>query len=79
MAPDNAALQVFYGTLPLMGTALLAIYQNNKRLDDMRNAFEKRIEDLTAEMRTGFKDVKAHLGRVEDRVTDLEKGLRLVR
>ena len=117
--PDNSAFQVFYGTLPLMVTAVLAIWNNNKRLnemskrmDDIKSSLENRIgdlhtgfgrrmddfhtgldrrmddfqsglgnrmDDLRDEMRTGFSDIKLRLGKVEDRVSDLEQGIRLVR
>jgi tetrahydromethanopterin S-methyltransferase subunit G len=95
-APDNSALQVFYGTLPLMGAVILAIWNNNARLtelskrmddmnrslgqrmDDMNTALNKRIDDLTIVVTNGFKDMNERLGRLESRVADLEKGLRLV-
>ena len=95
-APDNSALQVFYGTLPLMGAVILAIWNNNarltelskrmddinamlsKRMDDMNIALNKRIDDLTTVVTNGFKDVNEGLARVEGRVSDLEKGLRIV-
>jgi hypothetical protein len=79
LAPDNSALQVFYGTLPLIGTAVLAIWNNNKRLDDLKTALNKRIDDLAAEMRSNFTDVKTSLGKLDTRVSDLEKNLHLVR
>lgn len=62
-APDNTALQVFYGTLPLIGTAVLAIWNNNSRL----NEISKRIDDVIV-----------CLGKVEDRLSDLEKGSRML-
>jgi hypothetical protein len=78
-APDNSALQVFYGTLPFMGTILFISWKESKRLDDLKNALNKRIDDLHAVITDGFRDVKERLGKVEDRVSDLEKGMRVVR
>jgi len=68
--PTVQALQVFYGTLLLVGTILLAMWNNNKRIDDLKTAINKRIDDLAATTGTGFTDVKASLGR-------LERGLRI--
>ena len=84
--PDNSALQVFYGTIPLIGAILLANWNNNLRLkelsnrmDDLKVALNKRIDDLNTATTNGFKDVKDQLGRLKDRITDLEKGSLLVR
>jgi hypothetical protein len=94
IAPDNSALQVFYGSIPLIGAILLSNWRDSKRVEDLKTSLSKRIdgleislnkriddfrEDIGSEMRTGFQDVKERLGKVEDRVTDLEKGLRVVR
>jgi uncharacterized protein YlxW (UPF0749 family) len=53
VAPDNSALQVFYGTVPLVATAVWAIWSNNsrlnelsKRLDDLKNSLNQRIDGL---------------------------------
>jgi hypothetical protein len=79
IAPENSALQAFYGTLPLMGAILLAPRKENKRVDDLKTALNKRIDDLHTTVTEGFKDVKERLGKLEERVSDLEKGLRVVR
>ncbi|HEX4230302.1 MAG TPA: hypothetical protein VHZ07_16620 [Bryobacteraceae bacterium] len=68
VSPDNSALQVFYGTLPLLGAFLLGIRKKGKRVDDLRD-----------EMRRGFQTVESRLGRLEDRLTELERTARLVR
>ena len=78
-APDNAALQTFYGTLPLFGAILLAMWNNNTRLNELSKRMDDMKDSITGEMRSGFADVKERLGRLEDRVTDLEKGSRLIR
>jgi hypothetical protein len=44
--PNYQALQVFYGTLLLVGAILLANWSNNKRLDDPKTALNARIDDL---------------------------------
>jgi len=88
--PAPQALQVFYGTLPLVAAILLAIWSNNKRLDDLKTSIDnriddlktslnKRIDDLTTTVNTGFTDVKASIAKLETRVSDLEKGTRLIR
>jgi hypothetical protein len=41
IAPENSALQVFYGPLPLMGAILLAQWKENKRVDDLKTALNK--------------------------------------
>jgi len=77
--PNTQALQVFYGTLPLVAAILLANWNNNKRLDDLKTSLNKRIDDLAAVVTSGFTDVKERLGKLEDRVSDLEKATRVVR
>ncbi len=86
--PSDNALQVFYGTLPVVGAILLANWNNNKRLDDlnkrlddlhnrlddMKGSLHKRMDDLALQMNTGFAEVKASIARLESRVSDLEKG-----
>jgi hypothetical protein len=77
--PTDSALQVFYGTLPVVGAILLANWNNNKRLDDLKTSLNKRMDDLASQMTTGFGDVKASLARLETRVSDLERGTHIVR
>lgn len=84
--PSDSALQVFYGTLPVVAAILLANWNNNKRLDDLnkriddlKGSLHKRIDDLASQMTTGFTDVKTGLARLETRVSDLEKGTQRVR
>jgi hypothetical protein len=91
--PNPQALQVFYGTVPLVAAILLAIWSNNKRLDDvnkriddlnkrtgdLKGSIDKRIDDLAAVVNAGFTDVKTALNKLEARVADLEKGTRLIR
>jgi len=91
--PSDSALQVFYGTLPVVAAILLANWNNNKRLDDLNKRiddFSKRIDDLktslntrigdlATQMTTGFADVKGSLAKLDTRVSELEKGLRIVR
>ncbi len=79
VAPDNSALQVFYGTLPLVGAILLAQWNSNRRLDDLKAALNKRIDDLTSTVSNGFNEVNDRLGRLEGRVSDLEKSTRMIR
>jgi hypothetical protein len=94
--PSDGALQVFYGTLPVVAAILLANWNNNKRLDDLNKRMDdlktslntrirdldtslnKRGSDLATQMTTGFADVKASLAKLDMRVSDLEKGLRIV-
>lgn len=77
--PTGQALQVFYGTLPLVAAILLANWNNNKRLDDLNKRIDdlgtslnKRIDDLAMTVNTGFADVKT-------RLSDLEEGTHLIR
>jgi archaellum component FlaC len=80
IAPNDSALQVFYGTVPVVGAILLANWNNNKRLDDLNKRIDdvgthlnKRIDDLTVQMNVGFSDVKTAISKLETRVSDLEK------
>ncbi len=77
-APNDSALQVFYGTLPLMGAVILAIWNNNarlselsKRIDDIRITLDKRINDLKSGMDIQFKEIR-------ERLTALERDSRMV-
>ena len=69
---------------------MLAAWNNNKRLDDlktslskqmndMNTALNKRIDDLFGRIDSVFQQVNERIGRLEDCVTDIEKGMRLVR
>lgn len=77
--PNIQALQVFYGMLPVFGAILLANWNNNKRLDDLKTSLNARIDDLKSSMENQFRDVKVRLDKLTDRVDDLEKGTRLIR
>ncbi|MBV9157324.1 MAG: hypothetical protein JO097_13755 [Acidobacteriaceae bacterium] len=72
-------MQVFYGSIPLIAAILLTSWKDSKRVEDLKTSVNKRIDDLHMIMATGFKDVKEHLGRLEDRISELEKGSRLIR
>jgi hypothetical protein len=71
MQPTNAALQVFYGTLPLIGAILLAAWTNNARLNDLRESLGKRMDDLRDSL-------GKRIDSLADRVSELEKGTRLI-
>jgi len=70
--PDYQALQVFYGTLALVGAILLANWNNNKRIDDLKTSVNARIDDLKSTMEN-------RLTSIESRLSDLERGLHLIR
>ncbi len=73
LMPNTEAIQVFYGTIPLVAAILLTNRNNNKRLDDLKVSINKRIDDLRTEMNIGFADVKSAIGKLDSRVSDLEK------
>jgi hypothetical protein len=73
--PNYQALQVFYGVLPVVGAILLANWNNNKRIEDIKTGIYARFDDLNKRL----DDFRSSLDRLSDRVTDLEKGIRLVR
>ncbi len=54
-APDNSALQVFYGAIPLVGAFVLAHMNSIKHWD----ALNKRIDDLIVSTNSGFSDVNS--------------------
>jgi hypothetical protein len=85
--PTVQTLQVFYVTLPLIAVILLAMWNNNKRIDDLKTSvnkriddltitFNKRVDDLTTSVNTGFADVKVSIGKLDTGVSDFEKGTR---
>lgn len=72
MNANNQALQVFYGTIPLIVVILLAIWINNKRIEEL----SKRIDDLrsymTSEIASLREFIRSEIRRVEDRIERLE-------
>jgi predicted transcriptional regulator len=79
MMPNLQALQVFYGTIPLIAIFLVAVWTNNKRLDDLRSDVNARIEQIG----TRFADLEKRLSekidamdkRVSEKIDALEKRL----
>jgi len=77
--PNLQALQVFYGTIPLIAIFLVAVWTNNKRLDDLRSDVNTRIEQIG----TRFADLEKRLSekidamdkRVSEKIDALEKRL----
>jgi len=69
MNPQLFQQPFFQVTLPLMGTIIVATWAmvsvNNRRLDDMRDGFNKRLDDLIR-----------RLDRVETRLDNIEGVLR---
>lgn len=82
--PDNSALQVFYGTLPLVGAILLAHWNNmrnlgdlGKRIDDLGVALNKRIDDLNAALSKRIDDLNTTFSkRSDDVVLSVTNGFR---
>ena len=74
MQPTNAALQVLYGTLPLIGAIMLAAWTNNARLSDM----SKRMDDLREAIGKRIDDLGHRIDDLSSRVSDLGKGTRLI-
>ena len=72
MKPNIEALQVFYGSIPVIVTILIAVFSNNKRLDDLG----KRIDDLRdsfgkqlASEIGGLREfIRSEIRRLEDRI-----------
>jgi chaperonin cofactor prefoldin len=62
--PTSQALQVFYGTLPLVGAILWAAFSQRLLLQDI-------LKRLTA-LETRIKSVEDKLGKVVERLTVLE-------
>lgn len=66
MNPNVQALQVFYGTLPIIGVILAALWTNNKRIDDLKDSLTGQISGLREFIRSEVK-------RLEDRIERLER------
>lgn len=64
MTPDNQALQVFYGTVPLIIVMLAIFYRENTLLKDIL----ARLGRLEA----AVDKVKESLGQVRERLVKLE-------
>jgi archaellum component FlaC len=69
MNPQLLQQPFFQVTLPLMGTIIVATWAmvsvNNRRLDDMRDGFNKRLDDMIR-----------RLDRIETRLDNIEGVLR---
>ena len=74
--PNNDSLQVFYGTLPLVGAILLGQWKEAKRLDDFRTSINKRLDDLSVSLNARMADMGIRLGKIEDRLADPSRVLR---
>jgi archaellum component FlaC len=76
MNPQLFHKPFFQVTLPLMGTIIVATWAmvsvNNRRLDDMRDGFNKRLDDLNKRL----DDLIRRLDRVETRLDNIEGVLR---
>jgi tetrahydromethanopterin S-methyltransferase subunit G len=70
--PNSEALQVFYGTLPLIGAAVLAVWTNNYRLGEL----SKRLDDGLAGVNKRLDD---SLGAVNKRLDDGQGALQAFR
>ncbi|HEX4809313.1 MAG TPA: hypothetical protein VH325_10300 [Bryobacteraceae bacterium] len=77
--PDNSALQVFYGSIAVMATILMAVFvavfTNNKRMDDLRDTISNRITDLKTSIESRFAMVDSHFAAIENRLTSIESRL----
>lgn len=84
--PDNSALQVFYGSIPVMATILMAVFvavfTNNKRMDDLRDTISNRITDLKTSIESRFAMVESrftmvdsHFSAIENRLTSIDNRL----
>jgi hypothetical protein len=79
MMPTDDALQVFYGTVPLIAAILLANWNNYKRLDDVNRRVDDGKASLSVQMTAGFASINTSLGEVETRLSYLVRGTHLVR
>lgn len=77
--PNNEALQVFYGSIPVIITVFVAVFTNNKRLDDLREGLSARITDLKTGIESRLSSIENRLTAIESRLSDVEKGQRAVR
>lgn len=66
--PNNQALQVFYGNIPLIIVLFAGSWINNRRIDDMRETLKARITDLKT-------SIKLRLSAIENRLTAMETRL----
>jgi len=63
--PNTEALQVFYGTLPLVVAIFAALWKTDKHLNQLEASINKRIDDMTTMNNRIFRDepVRASSGR----------------
>lgn len=72
MLPSNQALQIFYGTIPLIAAILIGIWINNKRIDDLRADVTSQIKGLREDL---VARIEALGKRLDDKIDGLEKRL----
>jgi hypothetical protein len=69
MKPNVEALQVFYGSIPVIATILIALWSNNRRIDDLRDSFSKLLKSEIDGLR---EFIRSEIRRLEDRIERLE-------
>ncbi|MBV9745164.1 MAG: hypothetical protein JO099_15490 [Acidobacteriia bacterium] len=73
--PDNQALQVFYGTVPLILIVVAAWLRESMLLKDILarlGRLEKELGDFKNEVRKEFGEVNRELGQIKERLVVLE-------
>jgi hypothetical protein len=61
------ALSVFIGTLPLLVTFVLAVWNNNKRIDEL----SQRMTDLGTALNRRMDNLISRLSTIEQRLTGI--------
>lgn len=73
--PDNQALQVFYGTVPLILIVVAAWLRESMLLKDILArlaGLETELSQFKDEVRKEFGEVNKELGRINERLVVLE-------
>lgn len=63
--PASLAGVLRYGTIPLIGAILIAIWTNNKRIDDLKDNLTSQIDGLREFIRSEVKRLEERIERLE--------------
>jgi hypothetical protein len=73
--PNNQALQVFYGSIPLILVLGGIFFREQLLLKDILKRLgnlEARLDQFKTEVRAEFKETKTELSKIKERLTVLE-------
>lgn len=69
--PWQLTLGIFLGTLPLLGTIVWTLLQNDKRFTRLESQIDKLIE-IVSDVKERLAKVEGRVARLDEKVTELQ-------